>query len=82
MVLIGACFENSGINAGDTLNNANFEPHFALGDLLVWHKTHAASAEIRNAAILASQLFKTWEAKNQSKVKLVSMFDKLGDVEA
>ena len=34
MFLIGACFEGSGINASDTLNNPNFRPHPALGALL------------------------------------------------
>jgi putative DNA methylase len=36
--LIGACFENSGINATDTLANDNFKPHPALGALLEWFR--------------------------------------------
>ena len=34
--LIGACFDDSGINASDTLNNDRFQPHPALGALLEW----------------------------------------------
>src|SRR5690606_30306625 len=37
--LIGACFENSGINATETLNNDDFRPHPALGALLEWFST-------------------------------------------
>jgi hypothetical protein len=33
LVLIGACFDGSGINASDTLKNENFKPHVALKPL-------------------------------------------------
>ena len=36
LVLIGACFDGSGINASDTLKNENFKPHVALKPLLEW----------------------------------------------
>ena len=36
MVLIGACFENSGINAADTVKNENFVPRPSLKALLDW----------------------------------------------
>jgi hypothetical protein len=79
MYLIGACFENSGIVANDTLNNANFRPHPALGAILTWFKTHGADSPTRNAAITASQLYKAWEAKNQPKAKELTLFDMLGE---
>lgn len=79
MYLIGACFENSGIIATDTLNNANFRPHPALGAILTWFKTHGADSPTRNAAITASQLYKAWEAKNQPKAKELTLFDMLGE---
>ena len=79
MFLIGACFENSGINTTETLNNPNFRPHPALGALLAWQKTHGATTQIRNAAILASQLYRNWEAKNQTKVEQLKLFDQLGE---
>jgi len=73
--LIGACFEGSGINASDTLNNRNFKPHPALSALLTWHKTHGATNQIRNAAAIASSLYKTWESKHQtSEFKQMTLF--------
>lgn len=64
--LVGACHEDSGINASDTLNNPNFKPHPALPDLLTWLKTHGASKEIRHASITALQLYRIWESKHQT----------------
>jgi putative DNA methylase len=74
MFFVGACFEGSGVNASDTLNNANFKPHPALGALLTWFKTHGADSQTRNAAIMATQLYRTWEAKNQPKVEAMLPF--------
>jgi len=79
MFFIGACFEASGINASDTLNNPNFRPHPALGSILTWFKTHGADSPTRNAAVLASQLYRSWESKNQPKVAQLSLFDTLGE---
>lgn len=79
MYFIGACFENSGINATETLNNPNFRPHPALGAILTWFKTHGADSPVRNAAAIASQLYKAWEAKNQPKAKELTLFDHLGE---
>lgn len=75
MFLIGACVESSGINASDTLNNVNFRPHPALGAILTWFKTHGADSPTRNAASLASQLFRTWESKHAPKVRQPTLFD-------
>jgi putative DNA methylase len=74
MFLIGACFEGSGINASDTLNNPNFTPRPALGPLLTWFKTHGADSPTRNAAVMAAQLYRSWEAKNQPKVEALLPF--------
>ncbi|MCC6493493.1 MAG: DUF1156 domain-containing protein [Pirellulales bacterium] len=79
MYLIGACFEGSGINANDTLSNPNFRPHPALGAILAWFKTHGADSTVRNAATLASQLYRTWAGKNQAKADQLSLFDTLGE---
>jgi len=76
---IGACFESSGINASETLSNPNFRPHPALGSLLTWFKTHGADSPTRNAATIASQLYKAWEARNQPKAKELTLFDHLGE---
>jgi hypothetical protein len=74
MVLIGASFPNSGINVTDTLNNPNFRPHAALGRLLKWHITHAASQRVRNAATIASQLYATWEGQHGEERQQMKLF--------
>lgn len=79
MFFIGSCFEGSGINGGDTLNNANFQPHPALGALLTWFKIHGADSPTRNAASLASQLYRSWESKNQPKAAQLTLFETLGE---
>ena len=81
MFFIGSCYEGSGINASETLNNANFRPHPALGAILAWFKSHGSDSPIRNAASLASQLYRNWESKNQPKVKQLSLFENLGEEE-
>ena len=73
--LIGACFEGSGINANETLNNTNLKPHQALSALLTWHMTHGATNQIRNSAAIASNLYRTWKSKHQTpKHKQLSLF--------
>lgn len=64
---IGACFENSGINAADTLTNDNFKPHPALGSLLEWFATRGATSEIRNASSRAQTILRSWRAKHETK---------------
>ena len=82
MFLVGACYEGSGINASETLNNENFKPHPALEAILTWFKTHGADSPVRNAATIAAKLYRTWESKNQTKVQQLSLFDALGEEEA
>ena len=74
MFFIGACFEGSGINASETLGNPNFRPHPALGALLTWFKTHGADSKTRNAAVMAAQLYRNWEVKNQPKIEALLPF--------
>lgn len=61
--LIGACFENSGINATETLSNDNFKPHPALGSLLEWLATRGATSEIRNASSRAQTILRSWQSR-------------------
>jgi len=68
MILIGACFEGSGINANDTLKNPNFRPHQALSALLDWHSQRGATADIRQAAVLALRILQAWERKHPQEV--------------
>jgi len=72
--LIGACFDNSGINAADTLDNDNFKPHAALGALLAWHSKHGASSDVRNASSRAETIFRVWRAKNEKQAQQMSLF--------
>ncbi len=72
--LIGACFENSGINATDTLANENFKPHPALGLLLEWFATRGASTETRNAASRAQTILRSWRAKHEKQAQQMALF--------
>lgn len=74
MVLIGACFDGSGINAGETLRNQHFRPHQALAALLDWHAKHSGANEIRNAAARALHIYKSWEAQHREQVKQMALF--------
>ncbi|MCC1497955.1 hypothetical protein [Alcanivorax sp. 1008] len=75
MVLVGACYPDSGINA-TKLMNKDFKPHPALGDLFTWLINNGGSKELRNAAITARQLYNKWAADNQQVVqKQLAMFD-------
>ncbi|SMC55261.1 Protein of unknown function [Desulfocicer vacuolatum DSM 3385] len=65
MFFTGACFEGSGINAADTLNNPKFTAHPALGEILKWLGNHGGTPQIRNAAITASRLYEQISAKKQ-----------------
>jgi hypothetical protein len=50
LVLIGACYDGSGINASDTLKNEHFKPHVALKPLLEWLHRNGPDQTARNAA--------------------------------
>jgi putative DNA methylase len=69
MFLIGACYENSGIRVQDTLSSDKFNPHPATGDVIDWLTRHGGDSQMKEAARLAKQLFKKWEAANEPKVK-------------
>ena len=69
MFLVGACYENSGIRVQDTLNSQKFIPHPATGDLLEWFSRHGGDEDMKNAAGMAKQIYKTWQAKNKPKVE-------------
>ena len=69
MFLVGACYENSGIRVQDTLNSPSFIPHPATGDLLNWISRHGGDEDMKNAAGMAKQIYKTWQTKNKPKVE-------------
>jgi putative DNA methylase len=74
MVLTGACYENSGVNASDTLNNENFTPHPALAPLLEWFQKHGHDVAWRNAAQRALILVRGWRETNKSKAEQLDIF--------
>ena len=74
LVLIGACFDGSGINAADTLRNDNFKPHVALKPLLEWSYRNAPDQPISNAASRAITIFNAWNASRSPLPKQISLF--------
>jgi adenine-specific DNA methylase len=79
LVLIGACFDGSGINASDTLKNDNFKPHVALKPLLEWLQKNGPDQITRNAASRAVSIFTTWQASQAPKPQQGSLFDDDGE---
>lgn len=74
LVLIGACYDGSGINASDTLKNENFKPHAALKSLLDWMSKRGSSQPMRNAASRALSIYNGWAENNREAVKQLSLF--------
>lgn len=74
LVLIGACFDESGINAADTLKNENFKPHVALKPLLDWLQKHSATTPLRHAASRATSIYNAWAATQTTKPQQASLF--------
>lgn len=75
LVLIGACFDGSGINASDTLKNENFKPHVALKPLLEWLHRNGPDQAARNAASRAVSIFNGWQASQAPRLAQGSLFD-------
>ncbi len=80
MVLIGACYPESGINTKKILND-EFKPHPALGQLLDWLSNNGADSPMRQASMTARQLYTRWEADHQTivqeQIALFGMEDEL-----
>jgi len=74
LVLIGACFDGSGINASDTLKNENFKPHVALKSLLEWLHRNGSDQGVRNAASRAVSIYNAWAASQAVKFTQGSLF--------
>ena len=73
-VLIGACYDGSGINASDTLNNENFKPHPALNSLLDWLSKRAPTQPMRNAASRGLTIYNSWAATHKDAAAQLSLF--------
>jgi len=74
LVLIGACFDGSGINAADTLKNDNFKPHAALKALLEWLVRRGTTQQTRNASSRALSIYNNWATSNQQQVQQMALF--------
>lgn len=81
LVLIGACFDGSGINASDTLKNENFKPHVALRPLLEWMHRNGPDQTTRNAASRAVSIHNAWQASQAPQPAQGSLFDDDGEYE-
>jgi adenine-specific DNA methylase len=75
LVLIGACFDNSGINASDTLKNENFKPHVALRPLLEWLHRNGPDQATKNAASRATTIYNAWAASRGPQPLQGALFD-------
>ncbi len=75
LVLIGACFDGSGINASDTLKNENFKPHVALKPLLEWLHKNGPDQASRNAASRAVSIYNGWAATQAVKATQGTLFE-------
>ncbi len=76
MLLVGACYKDSGIQVKKIFEDDNFKPHPALGDLLGWLINKGGSLELRNAATTARQIYNTWAANHRDVIKKqMSLFD-------
>ncbi len=75
LVLIGACFDGSGINASDTLKNENFKPHVALKPLLEWLHKNGPDQASRNAASRAVSIYNGWAATQGVKPTQSTLFE-------
>jgi len=74
LVLVGACFENSGINALDILRNVNFKPHPAMKSLIEWLSSHGGAQETRFAALRAQSIYNNWASSNPRMIQKSLIF--------
>jgi hypothetical protein len=74
LVMIGACYDGSGINASETLKNENFKPHPALRSLLEWLSKRGQTLPMRNAASRALTIFNNWADSHKEQVHQLSLF--------
>lgn len=79
LVLVGACFDGSGINASDTLKNDNFKPHIALKPLLEWLHRNGPDQPSRNAASRAVSIYNAWHASQAPQPAQGFLFDDDGE---
>ena len=74
LVLVGACFDGSGIAATETMHNEHFRPHPALKPLLEWFVERGADAAVRQAAQRALAIYRQWAQANRALVDQMALF--------
>lgn len=74
-VLIGACFDGSGINATDLLKNEHFKPHVALKPVLEWLNKNSLDRVSHVAASRALSIYNAWAAKRAVKTVQGTLFE-------
>jgi len=80
MLLIGACYQDSGISVDKQILTSQFKPHAALRELLTWLTSKGKDSEMRQAAMMASQLYNSWAAKHKAVVEQqLKLFDLEGE---
>lgn len=78
LVLVGACFENSGIRTQDTLDNPNFKAHPALQPLLEWMTRRKGWPGVPSAAKTALTLLRRWlEGRQAPKTAQLDLFSEV-----
>ena len=75
LMLIGACFDGSGINVLEILKNSNFVPHPALDDLLEWMKDRGQTDTIRKAALRAHTIYNKFIQDEKEKAPRLPLFE-------
>ena len=73
--MIGACFENSGVNATEALASVYFRQHPALGAVLDWFANRGITVEIRTAATTARAILDNWNSRPQRRNQQLSLFE-------
>lgn len=76
LFLIGACFENSGINVTEVLSLPDFNIHPPVISLLDWFKRNGGNSEIKNAAIKAHRICVSFIERHPDRApKQLDLFD-------
>ncbi len=75
LLLVGACFDGSGLNVMDILKNPNFEPHPSLTDLLLWMRDRGQTGKIRNAATRAISIYSKFVRDKKANIPQPTLFE-------
>lgn len=76
LFLIGACYENSGINLTEVLSKPDINIHPSVVSILDWFKRNGGNSEIKNAAIKAHRIYVSWIERHPNRApKQLDLFD-------